>query len=195
MSMSLCKQSNEKDDNCSFPIVNLNAHFTRFRPLNDPSEEHEVTGRVQIISKRTVILERMDEAWGKVKDGLEGREEMPCSFTCCTHFKCQQLSSLSRPPWWGWSSPYRSPRLLTLGEISSNFFVARTDGAKKGPFRAVWLAYRSEYLDLTDDDLKWVLWWCNGMDLEQEQWTCDAVVHIAEAEMAEHLNYHIFVQH
>ena len=39
-----------------------------FKPLNDRSEEHGVTGRVQIISRRTLMLGNIYEASGKAKD-------------------------------------------------------------------------------------------------------------------------------
>ena len=57
--------------------MDLNAVFIHLSPLNDFSEEQEVTGSVQSMNRRTLIFGNMNEARGKVWDRVADREESP----------------------------------------------------------------------------------------------------------------------
>ena len=70
-------------------MVDLSVVLILFSPLNDLSAEQEVTGNVQRISNRTLMFGKRDDAWGKVNDGVFGRETCPFSCSCSFHFKYQ----------------------------------------------------------------------------------------------------------
>ena len=90
ISMSRWRWRRAKEVSRSLPIVDLSDDLMRLRPLKDRSAEQEVTGRVQSMSSRTLMFGKRDDTCGKVKEGVVGREECPCSSSCCFHLRCQQ---------------------------------------------------------------------------------------------------------
>ena len=74
ISMSLWKQSKDKDVRRLLAMVDLRDVLIRFSPLNDLSELWDVTGRVQSISSKTLMLANIDEVWGNVRWSLVGRK-------------------------------------------------------------------------------------------------------------------------
>ena len=55
-------------------MVDIIGIFILFNPLKLLSAKQEVTGNVQRISKSTLILGKRDEACGRVKAGILGKE-------------------------------------------------------------------------------------------------------------------------
>ncbi len=130
MSISLWRWRSVSDVKRSFPMVDLKAVLIRFRPLNDLSAEHDLTGRVQRICNRILMFGNIVVTWGNVKDGEFGREDWPCSRSWLFHFKYQQWSSLSRLEKKGISLSYMLPNCRILGDTSSMIFVVRMEGTE-----------------------------------------------------------------
>ena len=100
--------------NCSVVIDDRIAVLNRFSPLNDLSAEQLVTGSVHKILTKARMLGYMPVACLRVTVGLRGRLLSPCSLRCCSHFICQQCSSLWMQSGDGRSSRYRSTSWLSL---------------------------------------------------------------------------------
>ena len=98
----------------SVVIDDRTAVLILFRPLKDLSAEQLVTGRVHNILTKALILGNMVVACLRVTVGLRGRLLSPWSLQYCSHFICQQCSSLSIQVGDGRSSLYRSTSWLTL---------------------------------------------------------------------------------
>ncbi len=59
--MSLLKWSKDEDVKRLLPMIDFMEVLMRFNPLNDLSGVQEVTGRVQRIRSKTVMLRNIDE--------------------------------------------------------------------------------------------------------------------------------------
>ena len=134
-------------------MLDLNGVLILFSPLNDLSAEQEVTGRVQSILIRAVILGYMELVCCKVSVRVVGKLLPPCSFSCFCHFSCQVFSSLSKHSGDGKSFWYSSQTSLNLdmnsGELRSR--ETSTDSIIDRPNNAVFYGCRTENSTQTGD--------------------------------------------
>ena len=131
-------------------IAHLNGVFILFSPLKDLSAEQLVTGRVERILIRAVMLGYMELTCLRVSMRLVGKLLSPWSLNCCCHFVCQQCSSLSKHSGDGRLPSYRSASSLTLEMLSVEFREINSKGTMERPSIAV-------------------LWWLPNWDCNSEK--------------------------
>ena len=116
-------------------VVNadLNGVLICFNPLKDLLAEQVVTGNVQRILIKVLILGNIELIYLIVRVGLEGRLASPSSFNCFCHFSCQQCSSLSMHSGDGKSLSYNS----TSGFILELFLQVKERPEQKALLRGL----------------------------------------------------------
>ncbi len=72
-----CMCSRVRFESRSLLMLDLRAVLIRLSPLKDLSAEHEVTGSVQRIVARTLMLGKKLEIRGNVDERVEGSEAKP----------------------------------------------------------------------------------------------------------------------
>ena len=122
-------------ESLSLLIVDLRAVLIRLSPLYDLSAVHEVTGKMQRIVTRALMLGKKLEIRGKVELSADGSEAEPFSFSSNFHLVYQVSISLLREEIFGRSPEYSSPTFnITPQTVSKSSFTTST---KYRPWKAV----------------------------------------------------------
>ena len=123
-------------------IVDLRVLLICLSSLNDLSAVHEVTGKMQRIVTRALMLGNKLEIRGEVEVSADGSEAEPCS-SPDFHLMYQLCISLLREEIFGWSPEYSSPQTYQL-------FTSH--GTKYRPWKAV---FKCEVNILSSSTRRW----------------------------------------
>ena len=100
-------------ESLSLLIVDLREVLIHLSPLNDLPAVHVVTGKMQRIVTRALMLGKKLEIGGKVEVSADGSEAEPCYFSSDFHLVYQLWISLLREEIFGRSPEYCSPTFNT----------------------------------------------------------------------------------
>ena len=92
--MSRCRWRRVSPDSLPVVMDERIRDLIRFSPLKDLSAEQLVTGRMQKILTKTLMLGYIEDTFLRVSASVEGKLFCPYSFRCCCHFIHQQCNSL-----------------------------------------------------------------------------------------------------